>query len=261
MATCGLATDETWFKNLWQFLAELGITLETAPEVQLAPIRENDFSLNNAIATGPFTEEEKVSFNRCKNHKCVVHVSDVISCDGKTVEPSILTDDPGESSKHKFPYENPTKKDYKVWRRGIEYVTSSTHQLQNRLGKYTKETHRKMRWSASNDCTKLYFEYDASEDGAKQYGIYEKDKMAQTTRFGQRYSEKEVRIGIPPVCKYASIRQVSKKVVTLHSTVARPLPPLQHSTFWAILRSFPNQSMWRNFICDGDGEWIHRGML
>ena len=116
----GLATDGTWFKNLWQFLDELSITLETTPEVQLAPIKENDFLLTGLIATGPFTEEEKASFNRCKNHKCVVHASAVISCDGKTVEPSVLTNDPGESNKHKFPQEYPTKKDYKIWRRGIE---------------------------------------------------------------------------------------------------------------------------------------------
>ena len=62
----GLSTDGTWFKNLWQFLDELGITLETTPEVQLAPIRENNFSLTGVKATGPLTEEEKASFNRCK---------------------------------------------------------------------------------------------------------------------------------------------------------------------------------------------------
>ena len=111
----------------------------------------------------------------------MVHASDVISCDGKTVEPSIMTNDPRKSNKHKFPQEYPTKKDYAMWRRGIEYVTSSTLQLQHSLGKYTKETHRKMRLSISNDCTKLYFEYDDSEDSVKMYGVYENDEMAQTT--------------------------------------------------------------------------------
>ena len=115
----GLLTDGTWFKNLWQFLDKLCITLETTSELQLSPVRAGDFLLTGAIATGPFNEQEKASFNRCKNHKCVVHASDVISCDGKTVEPSVMTNDPGESNKHKFPQEHPTKKDYKIWRRGI----------------------------------------------------------------------------------------------------------------------------------------------
>ena len=92
----GLATDGTWFKNLWQFLDELGITLETTSEVQLSPIREENFSLTGVIATGPFTEEEKASFNRCKNHKCVVRASYVVLCDGKAVEPSIMNNDTGE---------------------------------------------------------------------------------------------------------------------------------------------------------------------
>ena len=88
-----------------------------------------------------------------------------------------------------------------------------------------------MRWSISDDSTKLYFEYDDKEDGVERYGVYERDEMAQTTRFGQRYSEREVLIGIPPLCNYASIRQVSEGVVTLHSKVARPLPEVQHNTF------------------------------
>ena len=39
----GLSTDGTWFKNLWGFLNELGITLETTFELQRSPVREGDF--------------------------------------------------------------------------------------------------------------------------------------------------------------------------------------------------------------------------
>ena len=94
---------------------ELGIILETASELRLSPVREEDCSSNGAVATGPFNEQEKVSFNRCKNHKCVVHVSDVISCDGNLFEPSIMTNNPGESSKHKFHQERPTKNKTKTY--------------------------------------------------------------------------------------------------------------------------------------------------
>ena len=31
--------------------------------------------------------------------------------------------------------------------------------------------------------------------------------------------------------------------------------------FWAALRSFDNQSLWKNFQCDGDATWIHRGLI
>ena len=67
-----------------------------------------------------------------------------------------------------------------------------------------------MRWSISDDCTKLYFEYDDNKDGVKKYRVYEKDEMTQTTRFGQRYSEREVLIGILPICNYQSCFQKNR---------------------------------------------------
>ena len=50
-------------------------------------------------------------------------------------------------------------------------------------------------------------------------------------------------------------------MVTLHSRVARPIPEVQNTTFWSTLHSFPNQLPWRTFLCGGDGEWIHDGMV
>ena len=52
----GLSTDGMWFKNMWQFLDKLGITLEKTSELQLLPVREGNFSLTGAIVTGSFNE-------------------------------------------------------------------------------------------------------------------------------------------------------------------------------------------------------------
>ena len=81
-----------------------------------------------------------------------------------------------------------------------------------------------MRWSILDDSTELYCVHDEMNDGVLRYKVYERNEMAQTTRFGQRYSEREVIIGIPPICNYASIRRVTEGVVTLHSRVTRSIP-------------------------------------
>ena len=111
-----------------------------------------------------------------------------------------------------------------------------------------------MRWSISDNGTELYFEHNDIDDGVLRYGVYERNEMAQTTLFGKRYREQEVLIGSPPICNYASIRHVTEGVVTLHSRVARPIPEIQNTNFSSTLHSFPNQSMWRTFLCDGYGE-------
>ena len=71
-----------------------------------------------------------------------------------------------------------------------------------------------MRWSISDDSTELYYEHDDIDDGVVRYGVYERNEMAQTTRFGQRYSEREVLIVSGQICNYTSIRQVTEGVVT-----------------------------------------------
>ena len=58
---------------------------------------------------------------------------------------------------------------------------------------------------------------------------------------------------------YASVDEGAKGRVTLHST-AKPPPPraAEKKTFLETLHSFPNQSLWKDMIVNGNGEWIHK---
>ena len=49
--------------------------------------------------------------------------------------------------------------------------------------------------------------------------------------------------------------------VKLHSTAACYVSPLASRGFWPTLRSFDNQTMWKYFVCDGDGGWITQGLI
>ena len=40
-----------------------------------------------------------------------------------------------------------------------------------------------------------------------------------------------------------------------------PSPPASEVTFWEVLRSFPNQSLFEHFTCDGNGKWICSGLM
>ena len=54
---------------------------------------------------------------------------------------------------------------------------------------------------------------------------------------------------------------LSDNCARLHLTLAPHRAPTPVTDFWEVLRSFENQSLWRYFHCDGDGRWIHRGLL
>ena len=49
--------------------------------------------------------------------------------------------------------------------------------------------------------------------------------------------------------------------VKLHSTTACFHPPTTTPGFWPTLRSFENHTLWKYFVCDGDGGWIHDGLI
>ncbi len=100
------------------------------------------------------------------------------------------------------------------------------------------------------------------DEGADTFKIYQRVEEQRVTIFGQRYTWSESRLGEPVDIIYASVRQLDDMTVTLHSIAALPpSPPVISLKFWDALRSFDNQSLWRYFRCDGNGECIHRGLM
>ena len=93
------------------------------------------------------------------------------------------------------------------------------------------------------------------------YDVFEKDPSSRVTRHGVQYQWTSTWVGELPGDCYATVHHVSEMTVTLHSKALYPATPDQPTTFWSALHSFPNQSLWRHLVCDGDGGWIRRGMI
>ena len=106
---------------------------------------------------------------------------------------------------------------------------------------------------------RLYFSY--CQGGLDCYDTYCKESTDRVTRFGQKFTWESTCEGVPTASIYASVRDVDDSTVSLHSTAAIPRPLSLNTDFWEVLHSFLNQSLWRSFRCDGDGKWIHRGLV
>ena len=57
---------------------------------------------------------DAVSLNIIRMHKKVIHKSDIILCNGKTIKAEMLTGSPGHSDSHKFPTQCPTSADLAI---------------------------------------------------------------------------------------------------------------------------------------------------
>ena len=132
-----------------------------------------------------FESKTAARLNRMRKYKGTVHLSDKVSCDGKTLEPSLFDDSPGDSIGHVFPYECPTKSDFHLWDQCVRSLVPWSLQLHEPLGEFIHEGHVRRRWFLSDDSSELYFVYD--EECRERHSVFQLQQAAYSTRFGQRY--------------------------------------------------------------------------
>ena len=81
--------------------------------------------------------------NRVRKFLCLLHKSDLVACDGRTVMDEVYDRTEGESTGHRFPMEQPEGRDFCLWTRAVEVLCREGKLLQE-VGKYVKIPH--VRW-------------------------------------------------------------------------------------------------------------------
>ncbi len=66
-----------------------------------------------------YTKADLLSLNVMRMHKMVIHLSDIVRCDGKTIKPSMLSASAGMSDAHKFPLQRPMPTDMALWKTAL----------------------------------------------------------------------------------------------------------------------------------------------
>ena len=86
-----LATNGTWFKNVWELVHYFTIRLVFQSDYCLGPVRRGDKSLMSEFARVGYAKSDLLSLNIVPMHKMVIHLSDNARCDGKTIKLSMLS--------------------------------------------------------------------------------------------------------------------------------------------------------------------------
>jgi hypothetical protein len=110
-----LATNHTWYKNVWELVRFFNISLAFHPEFRLGPIQRVDKALMAEFVRVGYKQADLLSLNIVRMHKMVIHLSDIVMCNGKTIKKSMLTASAGHSEAHKFPVQCPTPTDMNLW--------------------------------------------------------------------------------------------------------------------------------------------------
>ena len=224
----------------------------------IQPVRLHDRSVISEFRRIGFAGAQLVALKVVANFKCVLHLSDLACCDGVTVDNWVLTDEPGEST-HTFPHERPRASDFTLWNDAIRALTHGELRLPHSLGPFLREPHITYDWRTHDSADRLF--RIRQQQPEPMYDVFEKDTSSVATRHGQRYIWSLTCFGELPGDNFATVNHVNEQVVTLHSKARCHVEESVPMDFWSVLRSYPNQSLWKHFVCADDGEWIRRGVL
>jgi len=252
-----LATDGTWWKNLWQLLDYAGVELVISEDYHLGPIREDDRSLTELFVELGFVGTRLDSLNVARKFYCVTHVSDIVLCDGKTIRPEIMSRVVGDSSYYEYPMEVPRESDFTLWEAVLRSICIG-NSLRYPVGSFIRDSALVMEWRCSSDENTLY---RINRCNSGWYDIFVRVEEERVTRTGPRFEWLMTHQGVLPSTCYASVKAVDGMSVRLHSSASVAPAKVTPQTFLESLQSFDNQSLFKHFRCDGDGEWIEQAVL
>jgi hypothetical protein len=152
-----LVTYNTWFKNVWELVSYYNVSLNLNEDYQLKPLRRGNKSLmSEFLRYKGFGIADVVSLKIMRMHKKVIHVSDIVLSNGKTIKPEMFLDLHGHSGIHKSSHQHPTPADLSIWKMALCKISAEFHILTVPLQEYISPPHDLPQWLLSNDGTILH---------------------------------------------------------------------------------------------------------
>ena len=151
-------TSPSWIIELWQFVDNFDIILQSHDAIKLHGARTHDVAIMDAVRElGPIIPAQLKAFNRVRCHLHVMNLSDVTTGDGKRIDTVFFDSSPPcLDSAWEWHLEHPTQQDYKVWRRYLKSLLDATNSLFSPLGKWIAQSHQNIKWFYSPSTDRIY---------------------------------------------------------------------------------------------------------
>jgi hypothetical protein len=137
-------TTSTWIFHTYKFQADNDIVLNIKHQT-LAPKRVNDKAIMDLATNFTSSATELRAINRVRMLHEVIHLSDLTTANGTSLDPAFLISDPFPEKKNDFIWPSKhhvTTKDFTVWRRFMNHVYSNNQMsLLQSLGPWIHPLH------------------------------------------------------------------------------------------------------------------------
>jgi hypothetical protein len=191
---------------IWELVWYFNVQMHVSAAFQLRAVRRGDRSLmSEFIHTGNFCKPDLISLNIMRMHKKVIHKSDIVLCDGKTIKAEMLTDQPGHSDVHKIPTQHPTPADLNIWKLALCKLSSNFHEFTVKLQEYISPPHNHPWWMVNNIGTILHHNIVQGDKTYHKEYTPSSNPIDHRTRAGQHFNSTIVKNGPSDFNQYASL--------------------------------------------------------
>jgi hypothetical protein len=147
-----LATDHTWFKNLWELSQSFEVGATFGEGVQLLPVWTGDTSLMSEFSKY-YSGRKLYALNTYRQFKKVIHLSCIVLSDGRTIDKECMNSREGRSEHHKFPLQHSSRATQNLWTTAIKRISSDYLVVLEALGQYIRPPHKNHKWTANHEGT------------------------------------------------------------------------------------------------------------
>lgn len=157
--TYGCLASDGWWKQLWCLCHWYDTKLYHLAEISLYPscnLQQDDRPLMAMVCPShTYSHSDWTAINWVCKYKGLHSLADITLCDGKTLDCTILTRSPSDSS-HVFSIERPTSRDFALFSTFIQHIATNETSLTYPLGSYIGSPHRPDNWLISGNSEEVY---------------------------------------------------------------------------------------------------------
>jgi hypothetical protein len=173
--------------------------------------------------TGTFDWQEQETLNWYRHFKRVHSIGDMVCSNGHTINPTMLTQEAGQSSRD-FLLQVLTGPDHKLWLKMIHSLTQVGHSILHPLGRYNGAPHRPDVWFLCEMLGSLCLKVDLGG-----HDVYALNQTLRSTRYGTTYTYSHHDTGPCLESQCATITNWLGSTIKLHSLSPACSPLHVHS--------------------------------
>ena len=161
--------------------------------------------------------QDSGKYQCCVEYLNLMHLSDLVHCDGRTLSEDLLKASGRLVTKVTFPKEKTTRNDKSLWRQFLDTLNDGCNTSLEPLGEYISPPYIKLHWQYNQVSINLL----CSNFDSTKHNVYEQQTIERRIRSGPVYERTRTEVDPVKGSHYTHVISNGDDRVKLHSRVSK----------------------------------------